>query len=161
MQCRRGWWMMRTRTLWVALQVAVAREHNHTKFSEQLPVCGYAGHAGVFSSVDDIATLMGSWLYGRTPSLLNATTIKLWTTEYNHQVSCRALGWSTNDPTVAWTCACLRPALKHVARSPTWAGTGRALLSATRRFCIWVTLGHKFVLIQFVRFSRSCLCHSD
>lgn len=52
---------------------------------------------------------MQSWLFRQTPSLLNDSTVQLWTTEYNHQVSCRALGWSTNDPTVpdgGWNGTC-------------------------------------------------------
>lgn len=61
---------------------------------------GIAGHAGIFSNLQDIVTLLQSWLYVQTPSLLNATTVSLWTREYNHSVSCRALGWSTNDQTV-------------------------------------------------------------
>ena len=84
---------------------------------------GISGHAGLFSNVDDMRILMHvrehflsccwlfrsnflltffiqAWLFEEKPSLLNATTIKLWTTEYNHSVSCRALGWSTNDQTV-------------------------------------------------------------
>ncbi len=61
---------------------------------------GISGHAGVFSNLADITTLLQTWLYRQTPQLLNATTVALWTTEYNHSVSCRALGWSTNDQTV-------------------------------------------------------------
>lgn len=61
---------------------------------------GIAGHAGIFSTLSDIVTFVQAWLYGRRPDVLDAATRKLWTTEYNHSLSCRALGWSTNDPTV-------------------------------------------------------------
>ena len=61
---------------------------------------GVSGHAGLFSSADDIQTLMKTWLYSEEPQLINETTRKLWITEYNHSISCRALGWSTNDQTV-------------------------------------------------------------
>jgi hypothetical protein len=62
--------------------------------------CALTGHAGLFSTAADIRTLLGAWLYGERPELLNASTVALWTREYNHSVSCRALGWSTNDLTV-------------------------------------------------------------
>jgi CubicO group peptidase (beta-lactamase class C family) len=76
---------------------------------------GIAGHAGVFSTVKDLNVLMSRLLYA-TPQddFLNATTVQYFTTEYNHSQSCRALGWSTNDPTVpdgGWnqTCGSLSP----------------------------------------------------
>ena len=52
---------------------------------------------------------MQSWLFRQTPSLLNDTTVDLWTTEYDHRISCRALGWSTNDlsvPDGGWNGTC-------------------------------------------------------
>lgn len=61
---------------------------------------GISGHAGVFSTLSDVFTLMETWLFEKHPDILNATTIKLWTTEYDHSLSSRALGWNTNDPTV-------------------------------------------------------------
>jgi CubicO group peptidase (beta-lactamase class C family) len=102
---------------------------------------GICGHAGVFSTAQDVAkiltrllrlaaaplqpnpatpssdvteiTPLGSAAETATQSFaeraaealwLNATTIKYFTTEYNQSQSSRALGWTTNDPTV---CVCI------------------------------------------------------
>ena len=62
---------------------------------------GIAGHAGVFSTAGDLFTLAYRIMYPNAfPDnvFMNATTAKYFTTEYNHTQSCRALGWSTNDP---------------------------------------------------------------
>lgn len=72
---------------------------------------GISGHAGVFSNLDDVFTLMEAWLFGKRPDLLNSTTVALWTKEYDHSISSRALGWNTNDPTVpdkGWNQTCFR-----------------------------------------------------
>ncbi len=84
---------------------------------------GIAGHAGLFSNVIDTFTLLYTIMYQQeTIGLLNATTVSLFTKEYNHSQSSRALGyadflftslwiqlliwvynknrWNTNDPTV-------------------------------------------------------------
>jgi len=62
---------------------------------------GVAGHAGFFSNVDDLYLLMTRFLFAQSNSpFLNSTTVELWTKEYNHSQSSRALGWNTNDHTV-------------------------------------------------------------
>lgn len=61
---------------------------------------GISGHAGIFSTIDDIFVLMETWLFDKRPDILNSTTVKLFVTEYNHSFSSRALGWNTNDPDV-------------------------------------------------------------
>jgi CubicO group peptidase (beta-lactamase class C family) len=71
---------------------------------------GICGHAGLFTNVLDASKILqrlvvlassteadpvapfGNWL--------NTTTVKLFSTEYNSSQSSRALGWTTNDPTV-------------------------------------------------------------
>ena len=64
---------------------------------------GIAGHAGIFSTASDMFTLghriMFADMYNDS-LFINSTTATYFTTEYNHTQSCRALGWSTNDPTV-------------------------------------------------------------
>jgi CubicO group peptidase (beta-lactamase class C family) len=89
---------------------------------------GIAGHAGVFSTAPDVATLAQYLLHqavaARSASpqsapaslhsvagsekanvlpFLNATTVKLFSTVYNVTQSSRALGWSTNTPKVDTT----------------------------------------------------------
>ena len=65
---------------------------------------GIAGHAGIFSTAGDVAQLAARMLFPETfapvQQMLNETTIALFTTEYNHTQSSRALGWDTNDPAV-------------------------------------------------------------
>jgi len=62
---------------------------------------GIAGHAGLFSNVDDLYTLMSKYLLAEpNSSFLNSTTVNLFIKEYNHSQSSRALGWNTNDHTV-------------------------------------------------------------
>jgi len=89
---------------------------------------GIAGHAGVFSTAQDLAKL-AQYLLARAVEdttstsastsdsneevsvpasnsvlpFLNATTVKLFSTVYNTTQSSRALGWSTNTPLVS-TC---------------------------------------------------------
>lgn len=72
---------------------------------------GISGHAGVFSTAPDLAKLMDMYLFARGPAgdLLSDRTKTLFTREYNHSQSSRALGWNTNDPTVpdeGWGLAC-------------------------------------------------------
>jgi len=72
---------------------------------------GIAGHAGVFSRANpDLFAFMYKWLFPeKSPEFLNASTVKLWTTEYNHTQSSRALGWDTNDPSApdyGWNQSC-------------------------------------------------------
>jgi len=66
---------------------------------------GIAGHAGIFSTAGDVAQLAARMLFPETfapvQQMLNETTIALFTTEYNHTQSSRALGWDTNDPDVS------------------------------------------------------------
>eukprot|EP00013_Stygamoeba_regulata_P025878 CAMPEP_0177646792 /NCGR_PEP_ID=MMETSP0447-20121125/9955_1 /TAXON_ID=0 /ORGANISM="Stygamoeba regulata, Strain BSH-02190019" /LENGTH=451 /DNA_ID=CAMNT_0019149333 /DNA_START=55 /DNA_END=1410 /DNA_ORIENTATION=+ len=71
---------------------------------------GIAGHAGLFSTAFDVLTLARRVMFA-TPadSFLNQTTAHLFTTEYNHTQSSRALGWNTNDPNVTdegWGLSC-------------------------------------------------------
>mmetsp|Transcript_27014 Transcript_27014/g.57268 ORF Transcript_27014/g.57268 Transcript_27014/m.57268 type:complete len:460 (-) Transcript_27014:48-1427(-) len=74
---------------------------------------GIAGHAGIFSTAADIFTLghriMFASSYDGSDGFINATTAAYFTTEYNNTQSCRALGWSTNDPTTTdegWNLSC-------------------------------------------------------
>jgi CubicO group peptidase (beta-lactamase class C family) len=60
---------------------------------------GISGHAGVFATAPALAHFLSTWLYS-SPPLLSPTTISLFTTEYNHSQSSRALGWNTNDYSV-------------------------------------------------------------
>jgi len=62
---------------------------------------GIAGHAGIFSNVDDLYVLMNRYMFASPDDpILNSTTTDFFTKEYNHSQSSRALGWNTNDPTV-------------------------------------------------------------
>lgn len=72
---------------------------------------GIAGHAGLFSRADEVLRLMELWMFpNKYPGVfLNTTTTSLFTKEYNHSQSSRALGWNTNDPTVfdeGWDQSC-------------------------------------------------------
>jgi CubicO group peptidase (beta-lactamase class C family) len=70
---------------------------------------GIAGHAGLFASVRDLVPVMQSLMGADYRSYLNSTTVRLFTTEQDHALSSRALGWNTNDPTVfdsGWNCSC-------------------------------------------------------
>jgi CubicO group peptidase (beta-lactamase class C family) len=65
---------------------------------------GIAGHAGLFSQAPDLYILMSRIMFAtQYDDFLNSTTVDLFTTEYNHTQSSRALGWNTNDPTVFGT----------------------------------------------------------
>jgi len=61
---------------------------------------GISGHAGLFSTIDDVIALMRAWLFApsatTSTTLFNSTTTKLFTTQANHSQSSRALGWNTN-----------------------------------------------------------------
>ncbi len=66
---------------------------------------GIAGHAALFSTALDVEKLVRAVMWapegqedGSDVSFLNATTAALFTAEYNHSQSSRALGWDTNDP---------------------------------------------------------------
>jgi len=59
---------------------------------------GIAGHAGLFSTPNDLITFMRAYMYGST--LLQPSTVQLFIKEYNQTQSSRALGWNTNDPVV-------------------------------------------------------------
>eukprot|EP01095_Lingulamoeba_sp_RSL-Kostka_P016291 TRINITY_DN7924_c1_g1_i1.p1 TRINITY_DN7924_c1_g1~~TRINITY_DN7924_c1_g1_i1.p1 ORF type:complete len:455 (-),score=154.28 TRINITY_DN7924_c1_g1_i1:92-1456(-) len=72
---------------------------------------GIAGHAGLFSTAYDLYLLTHHIMFpdSYAQPFLNSTTTTFFTTEYNHTQSCRALGWSTNDPTVVdegWNLSC-------------------------------------------------------
>jgi len=61
---------------------------------------GISGHAGVFSTIDDMVIFMRNWLFAPEvttgSALINSTTSKLFITQANHSQSSRALGWNTN-----------------------------------------------------------------
>lgn len=62
---------------------------------------GVAGHAGLFSTAEDISHLMQMIINGGTYNgiqLINAETIQLFTKRFSHQ-STRALGWDTKSAT--------------------------------------------------------------
>ena len=63
---------------------------------------GIGGHAGLFSTATDTARIALSWMENAAEEvrLLSPATIALFTKEFNHTQSSRALGWNTNDPTV-------------------------------------------------------------
>jgi CubicO group peptidase (beta-lactamase class C family) len=70
---------------------------------------GIAGHAGLFASVRDLVPVMQALIGADASSYLNSSTVRLFTTEQDHALSSRALGWNTNDPTVfdsGWNCSC-------------------------------------------------------
>jgi CubicO group peptidase (beta-lactamase class C family) len=83
---------------------------------------GIAGHAGVFSNVNDLSLLMRMWMKFNdnnnddrevVNSLLDDKTIDLFIKIHNHSQSSRALGWNTNDITaqpdgkdVSFCCCC-------------------------------------------------------
>ena len=88
---------------------------------------GIAGHAGVFSNVNDLSLLMRMWMKfdgGAAASsgvgdgasvavsapLLDDETIDLFVKIHNHSQSSRALGWNTNDitaqPDGGWNLSC-------------------------------------------------------
>lgn len=63
---------------------------------------GIAGHAGLFAPIDAVMKLARSLLFPTVagqPSIVNTTTISLFTKAQNLSQSSRALGWDTNDYT--------------------------------------------------------------
>jgi CubicO group peptidase (beta-lactamase class C family) len=70
---------------------------------------GIAGHAGIFSTVDDLSALMRTWMQFDA-SFLTKDTIELFIKINNHSQSSRALGWNTNDitaqPDGGWNLSC-------------------------------------------------------
>ena len=78
---------------------------------------GVSGHAGVFATSRSVAALAHSLLFpglglSGKPSgytFLNKTTVETFTTERDHSISSRALGWNTNDPRTrdeGWNLSC-------------------------------------------------------
>jgi len=71
---------------------------------------GIAGHAGLYSTAEDVYKFMNKWMFpGPNDPLLNTTTVSLWVKEYNHSQSSRAIGWNTNDPNIfdqGWNQSC-------------------------------------------------------
>jgi CubicO group peptidase (beta-lactamase class C family) len=62
---------------------------------------GVAGHAGLFSTAEDISKLMAILMQGglhNGKKIINKTTIELFTKKYSNQ-STRALGWDTKSET--------------------------------------------------------------
>jgi CubicO group peptidase (beta-lactamase class C family) len=74
---------------------------------------GICGHAGIFTDMHDMARLAERYLLLASasseavidpyPGWLNVTTMKLFAKEYNSSLSSRALGFTTNDPSVRST----------------------------------------------------------
>jgi serine-type D-Ala-D-Ala carboxypeptidase len=68
---------------------------------------GIQGHAGIFSTGFDASTFTAVWAFGYAPPspspgavpLLNASTVRAWTTAANATFSPRALGWTTQAAT--------------------------------------------------------------
>jgi len=60
---------------------------------------GIAGHAGLFTNVLDVHTLMNAIMFTPSAVGLSEATVALFIKEYNNTQSSRALGWDTNDPT--------------------------------------------------------------
>jgi CubicO group peptidase (beta-lactamase class C family) len=64
---------------------------------------GIAGHAGIFSSAQDMGRFISMWgfsAFGAAPhALINSTTARLFTTNPNPVFGPRALGWLTQAPT--------------------------------------------------------------
>ena len=58
---------------------------------------GINGHAGLFSNAPDLVKFLRAYLRPDGSTFLNATTVKLMSTEYNTSQRSRALGWNTND----------------------------------------------------------------
>jgi CubicO group peptidase (beta-lactamase class C family) len=59
---------------------------------------GIAGHAGLFSHVDDLHKLTSALVWpSESVDFLNETTIAYWTRAQNLTQSSRALGWDTNN----------------------------------------------------------------
>ena len=74
---------------------------------------GVAGHAGVFSTVDDLAKLMRAWMKFDSDgdkAILSPAAVDLFVRQNNHSKSSRALGWNTNDesaqPDGGWGQSC-------------------------------------------------------
>ena len=70
---------------------------------------GISGHAGFFATIEDVAKIGRIWLNPSAQRILNETTVALFTRQANHTQSSRALGWNTNDPSVAdygWNLSC-------------------------------------------------------
>uniref|UniRef100_A0A6B2L5G7 Beta-lactamase-related domain-containing protein n=1 Tax=Arcella intermedia TaxID=1963864 RepID=A0A6B2L5G7_9EUKA len=72
---------------------------------------GIAGHAGFFSTTEDVLRLVSPLLFPQASSeaYMNETTVALFTKIYNRTQSSRALGWNTNDPNApdrGWNQAC-------------------------------------------------------
>jgi CubicO group peptidase (beta-lactamase class C family) len=74
---------------------------------------GICGHAGIFTDMHDMSRLAERYLVLASasseasidpfPGWLNVTTMKLFAKEYNATQSSRALGFTTNDPSVSTT----------------------------------------------------------
>lgn len=63
---------------------------------------GIAGHAGIFTTLDDALYFLGAWAYGARggyPGLVSPPTRELFTTPPNATFSPRALGWLAQAPT--------------------------------------------------------------
>ena len=59
---------------------------------------GIAGHAGLFSTANDLFIILSSLLNAGTgDGWVNASTVATFTTVYNNTQSSRALGWDTNN----------------------------------------------------------------
>jgi len=60
-------------------------------------LCVYCVVDTINSTAPDLLILLRALMSPHTSDFLNSDTVKLFTTEYNHTQSSRALGWNTND----------------------------------------------------------------
>lgn len=60
---------------------------------------GIAGHAGIFSTAEDLLVFARKWLFAEEKSVdfVNKTTAEYFTKVYNRTQSSRAIGWNTNN----------------------------------------------------------------
>jgi len=81
---------------------------------------GIAGHAGLFSSVSEVAKMVSVMMF-EPETLLNATTLKRFSQVGNLNISSRALGWDTmmDDPTEGACGTLSRSTLYHTGYSGT------------------------------------------
>jgi CubicO group peptidase (beta-lactamase class C family) len=70
---------------------------------------GVAGHAGLFSVIQDVYSLLRKLMFPEPNSFLKESIIQLFTTVKNKNQSSRALGWDTNihDPGTISSCGTL------------------------------------------------------
>jgi CubicO group peptidase (beta-lactamase class C family) len=68
--------------------------HGYVSDQTAFALGGISGNAGLFTTIDDVFTLMHDIMFGH--KLINETTLSVFTTPFNTSQSTRALGWDTN-----------------------------------------------------------------